>query len=72
MSKFFIVAVLALGLSGCATTQWQKYGITQQEADQDHHACTQEAAQYNSAGFSHVSSPLYDACMAAKGYSPKP
>lgn len=70
--RFAVAFLVLLALSGCGSnTLWVKDGISQQQANQDHYACQQEAASYNSAGYSHTVGHLYDSCMAARGYRPK-
>jgi len=68
-----IVTFLAfVALAGCGSnTVWVKNGVTQQQVNQDHYDCQREAAQYNSAGYSHTVGHLYDSCMAARGYRPQ-
>lgn len=79
MRKYLIVLFVVV-LGGCARYQWVKNGITQQQANQDHYACLQEAqqrvsnAQVNAYGGSAenvviTNWDLYNACMGARGYS---
>lgn len=76
----FLFALLAIVLVGCAQGRWMKDGITQQEANQDHYACLQEAqqrvsgAQVNAYGGTAQNKVvtnwnLYNACIAARGYT---
>ena len=79
MRKFFMV-IFVTAMAGCAQGQWYKNGISQQEANQDHYACLQEAqqrvstAQVNPYGGTAentviTNQNLYNACMAARGYT---
>ena len=79
MRKYLLV-FLPLVLVGCAEYKWYKDGISQQEANQDAYACLQEAQQRVSdaavgayGGYSNskvITNPhLYNACLAARGYT---
>lgn len=74
MTNQIAACVLAsLFLTACATTAWEKPGVTQADYSADMHACDRDAGQsrYPGTGLARKMIVLqsYDRCMVADGYT---
>jgi len=80
---WLLLAVALAGLEGCAQFGWVKDGATQRETSRDTTTCVRAAQKSDSGaraslygGFAqnavNADPNLYNACMAARGYSWQP
>lgn len=65
--KIMIAIALVVALSGCATGQWYKDGVTASQFEQDKQQCIYEVQLHNPNMFLEAL-PLVAQCMRAKGY----
>ncbi len=73
MQRNLVLALLLLGLSGCAPTIWDKPGVTQAEFNTDTYECEKDARQsgYFGGGLAGAlrMKKFYGKCMVARGYT---
>ena len=67
------IAVLALGVAGCAPMIWDKQDATQDQYNQDAYACERDARQSGYFGGGIIGGlnmrEFFQKCMRSKGYT---
>lgn len=69
LNKGFTVLIIAVLLSGCATTEWAHNSLGEQEFHRDNSACLVQAGQAtNGDPYGMSGKGVYESCMLGKGW----